>query len=200
MIKLVQTFHFEEPLKYLVSKPNPNSDTVEIQLPIELNHPVIELLWVFRRKAVLINNEWTNFTPAIGLETNPNKVYPPWLDHATIRLNGMELISADGNWYREHIGSVHRGGIISYNSYVYGYSFAAYPDEHQPSGTANMSKTTSVTINMKVRTPIEKNITTLNPPCVFDPATVGGWEVFVYAIHYNWLRFENGICNRMFTD
>jgi hypothetical protein len=200
MVKLVQTFHFEEPLKYLVSKSNPNSDTVEIQLPIELNHPVIELLWVFRRKAVLINNEWTNFTPAIGLETNPNRVYPAWLDHATIRLNGMELISADGNWYREHIGSVHRGGIISYNSYVYGYSFAAYPDEHQPSGTANMSKTTSVTINMKVRTPIEKDITTLNPPCVFDPITVGGWEVFVFAIHYNWLRFENGICNRMFTD
>ena len=200
MVKLVQTFHFEEPLKYLVSKPHPNSDTVEIQLPLELNHPVIELLWVFRRKAVLVNNEWTNFTPSIGLETNPNKVYPAWLEYATIRLNGIELISADGNWFREHIGSVHRGGLITYNSYVYGYSFANYPDEHQPSGTANMSKTTSVTMNLKVRTPIPKDLATLDPPCVFDPNTIGGWEVFVYAIHYNWLRFENGICNRMFTD
>jgi len=200
MVKLVQTFHFEEPLKYLVSKPNPNSDTVEIQLPLELNHPVTELLWVFRRKATLINNEWTNFTPAISLETNPNKIYPAWLEYGTIRLNGMELISAEGNWFREHIGSVHRGGLISYNAYVYGYSFAKYPDEHQPSGTANMSKTTSVTMNLKVRTPIPKDITTLDPPCVFDPITIGGWEVFVYAIHYNWLRFENGICNRMFTD
>ena len=63
-----------------------------------------------------------------------------------------------------------------------------------------MSKTTSVTMNLKVRTPIPKDLATLDPPCVFDPNTIGGWEVFVYAIHYNWLRFENGICNRMFTD
>jgi hypothetical protein len=149
---------------------------------------------------VLVNNEWTNFTPALGLETDPTKIYPAWLEHATIRLNGMELISAEGNWFREHIASVHKGGIISYNSYMYGYSFARYPEEHQPSGTANMSRTTSVTLNMRVRTPIAKDLATLPTPCVFDPATVGGWEVFVFAIHMNWLRFENGICNRLFTD
>jgi hypothetical protein len=200
MVKLVQTFNFEEPLKYIVSKPSSNTDTVEIQLPLELNHPVVELFWVFRRKAVLINNEWSNFTPAVGFETDPLKMYPPWLDWATIRINGSELISADGNWFREHIASKHRGGLISYNAYTYGYSFARYPDEHQPSGTANMSRTTSITLNLRVNQPIAKNLSTLGSPCVFDPATVGGWEVFVYAIHYNWLRFENGICNRMFTD
>jgi hypothetical protein len=200
MVKLVQTFNFEEPLKYIVSKPNSNTDTVEIQLPLELNHPVTELLWVFRRKAVLVNNEWTNFTPAIGLETDPTKLYPPWLDWASIRINGSELISADGNWFREHIAAAHRGGLITYNAYTYGYSFAKYPDEHQPSGTANMSRATSVTLNLRVNQPITKDLSALNPPCVFDPTTVGGWEVFVYAIHYNWLRFENGICNRMFTD
>ena len=200
MVKLVQTFNFEEPLKYIVSKPSSNTDTVEIQLPLELNHPVVELFWVFRRKATLINNEWTNFTPAVGFETDPTKVYPPWLDWATIRINGSELISADGNWFREHIASKHRGGLISYNSYTYGYSFAKYPDEHQPSGTANMSRATSVTLNLRVNQPITKDLNSLSSPCVFDPATVGGWEVFVYAIHYNWLRFENGICNRMFTD
>jgi Large eukaryotic DNA virus major capsid protein/Major capsid protein N-terminus len=200
MVKLVQSFSFEEPLKYLVSKPNPNSDTVEIQLPLELNNPVVELLWVFRRKAVLINNEWTNYTPAISLEATPEKVFPEWLDYATIRLNGSELISASGNWFREHIASVHSGGLISYSSYIYGYSFSRYPDDHQPSGTANMSRTTSVTLNLRVNTPISKDLSTLSPSCQFDPNTVGGWEVFVYAIYYNWLRFENGICNRIFTD
>jgi hypothetical protein len=200
MVKLVQTFHFDEPLKYLVSKPNPNSDTVDIQLPLELNHPVIEIVWCFRRKGVLVNNEWTNFTPAIGLELTPQTVYPPWLDYATIRVNGFELISARGDWFREHIASKHKGGVVAFQSYMYGYSFAAYPDEHQPSGTANMSKAASITLNLRVNTPIATDLATLDPPCVFDPNTVGGWEVFVYAIHYNWLRFENGICNRMFTD
>ena len=200
MVKLSQTFHFEEPLKYIVSKPSLSSGTVEIQLPLELNHPTVELLWVFRRKAALINNEWANFTPAIGLESDPAKVYPPWLDWATIRINGSELISADGNWFREHIASSHRGGLISYNSHTYGYTFAKNPEDHQPSGTANMSRATSVTLNLRVNQPIAKDLATLSPPCIFDSATVGGWEVFVFAIHYNWLRFENGICNRMFTD
>jgi hypothetical protein len=192
MVKLVQTFHFEEPLKYLVSKPNQN--IIEIQLPLELNHPVVELTWVFRRKAVLINNEWANFSPAISYQTNPNKIFPEWLDHAVIRLNGLELISAKGNWFREHIASVHKGGIITYNSHMYGYSFSKYPDEHQPSGTANMSKTSSVVLNLKVNVPIPVEIPD------FDPNMVGGWEIFVFAVHYNWLRFENGLCNRVFID
>lgn len=200
MVKLSQTFHFEEPLKYIVSKPTLSSGTVEIQLPLELNHPVVEILWVFRRKAVLINNEWSNFTPAIGVETDPTKIYPPWLDSATIRINGSELISADGNWFREHIASSHRGGLISYNSHTYGYTFARYPEEHQPSGTGNMSRATSITLNLRVNQPIIRDLSGLNPSCIFDPTTIGGWEVFVFAIHYNWLRFENGICNRMFSN
>jgi len=200
MVKLVQTFSFEEPLKYLVSKPNANADSVEIALPLELNHPVVELLWVFRRKAVLVNNEWANFTPAISLQSNPNRIFPPWLSSATIRINGAEVITAEGDWFRDHIAMKHKGGITSFQSDVYGYSFAEYPDQHQPSGTANMSRATSITLKLKVRTPIATDLSTLGSPCVFDPVTVGGWEIFVYAIHYNWLRFENGICNRIFSD
>jgi hypothetical protein len=201
MVKLVQNFSFEEPLKYLVSKANSNTDTVDIQLPLELNHPVTELRWMLRRKAVQINNEWSNFSPSIGLESNPNTVYPPWLQTATIRVNGSEVISAEGDWFRHHIASKHSGGIAAYQSHLYGYSFSERPESHQPSGTANMSRATSVTLTLRVNQPMAKDLTTLsNPSCVFDQVTVGGWEVFMYAIHYNWLRFENGICNRMFTD
>jgi hypothetical protein len=200
IVKLVKTFHFDEPLKYIVSKPNANSGTVEIQLPLELNHPTTELIWVFRRKAVSINNEWSNFTPSIGLETNPNKKYPAWLDYATIRINGSEIISADGEWFREHISTAHKGGLITYNSFTYGYSFARYPEEHQPSGTVNMSRATSVTLNLRVNQPIAKDLTSLSPPCYFDKSIENGWEVFVFVIHYNWLRFQNGICNPMFSD
>lgn len=201
MVKLVQNFTFEEPLKYLVSKANSNTDRVDIRLPLELNHPVVELLWVFRRKAVTINNEWSNFTPEIGLESTPTRVVPPWLHSAALRINGLEVIEAEGDWFRRHIAEKHKGGITAYQSHLYGYSFAEYPDNHQPSGTANMSRTTSVTLTLQVNQPMSKNLASLtNPTCTFDPAEVGGWEVMVFAIHYNWLRFENGICNRMFTD
>ncbi len=197
MIKLVQTFSFDEPLKYIVSKPNPNSDTVDIQLPLELNHPVTELLWIFRRKAVEVNNEWFNFSPVVTAQNNPERVYPPWLDYATIRINGSEIIGASGDWFREHIAKKHKSGIVSYSTHVYGYSFAEYPDEHQPSGTANMSRTNSITINMRVNTPFPL----VSPQQTeWSEEVLSGWEVHVFAIHYNWLRFENGICNKMFSD
>ena len=195
MVKLVQLFSFEEPLKYIVNKST--NDYIEVQLPLELNHPVTEIIWVLRRKAVKINNEWTNFTPNISLESSPNKEYPPWINQATIRINGSEVITAEGDWFKEHIARKHQGGLTSYNVGVYGYSFAEYPAEHQPSGCANMSKAASVTLNLRVNPPI---VTPLPADCNFDSTVVGGWEVFVFAMHYNWLRFENGLCNKLFSN
>jgi hypothetical protein len=119
------------------------------------------------------------------------------LDHATIRLNGQELISAEGDWFREHIASVHKGGIFAYRSNIYGYSFARQPENHGPSGTGNMSRTSSVMLNLRVRTPIARS---LPLDAQFDREVVEGWEVFVFAVHYNWLRFQNGLCSRLFTD
>ncbi len=197
MVKLVQTFSFDEPLKYIVSKPNPTNDTIEIQLPLELNHPVTELFWVFRRKAVEVNNEWFNFSPVVTAQNNPERVYPAWLDYATIRINGSEVMAATGNWYRNHIARKHKSGIVSYSSFVYGYSFAESPDDHQPTGTANMSRTNSVTINMRVNSPFPLQLPIGSE---WDPQVSSGWEIHVFAIHYNWLRFENGICNKMFSD
>jgi hypothetical protein len=146
---------------------------------------------------VKINNEWTNFTPNISLETSTTMHYPPWINQATIRINGSEVISAEGDWFKEHIARKHQGGITSFHASIYGYSFAEYPAEHQPSGSANMSKATSVTLSLKVNPPI---VQPLPNDCQFDPTVVNGWEVFVYAMHYNWIRFENGIANKLFTS
>ena len=194
LVKLVQTFSFEEPLKYIVNKST--GDKVDIQLPLELNHPVTELLWVFRRKAVRINNEWSNFSPAVGFELTPDKVFPPWLHHAALRVNGSEVISAEGDWFRRLAAMRHKGGIGAYQSHLYGYSFAERPEDHQPTGTANMSRATAVTLRLTVNQPMPMAL----PIAIGWDDTIGGWEVFVFAMHYNWLRFENGICGRMFAD
>jgi hypothetical protein len=66
-----------------------------------------------------------------------------------------------------------------------------------------MSKATSVLLNLRVNIPIVMNMNTdarVIQPCNFDDTNIGGWEVFVHAIYYNWIRFENGVCNRMFSD
>ena len=102
---------------------------------------------------------------------------------------------AEGDWWRNGIARVHRGGWSAWANGVYGYSFAMDPDSHQPSGSANLSRASSIRLDLKVRVPSAVAV-----PPGFDEEVAQGWEVFVYAIHLNWLRFENGICQKMFGD
>ena len=59
----------------------------------------------------------------------------------------------------------------------------------------NASRTWTTRITLQVVSP---------PACVvpggFDQTISNTWEVRVYAVAMNWLRFENGIANRIFTD
>jgi len=195
LTKFVTRFYFDEPYKFLASKTNADTDTVDISLPLELNHPCQEIIWVFRRKGVAINNEWWNFSPIVETQVTPDAVYQPWLTYATLRINGLVVDQAEGEWWRRGIASVHKGGWNAWASHVYGYSFAMYPDSHQPSGTANMSRSSSVRLDLKVRVPVAVSV-----PPGFAPEVSQGWEVFVYAVHLNWLRFQNGLCQKLYED
>lgn len=184
MHRLVQTFYFEEPLKYVVAKPGPD-DIIRVQLPLEPNHPLEEIIWFIRRKDVANNNEWTNYSNILDVEYS--QIYNPrqsMLVAAKIQANGIDLIQADGDSFRQHIAKRHRGGIVAYNAFVYGHAFARQPgDVHQPTGTVNASRLQSLRLTLDVRAP--------------GPAA---WEVKVFCMALNWLRFQNGIANKMFTD
>jgi hypothetical protein len=193
--KFVQNFMFDEPFRYIVSKPNSNLDTVDISLPLELNHPVQDIIWIFRRRGVEINNDWLNFTPALETQYADGRFFQPWLSYASLRVNGMIVEQAEGDWWRWDLAKKRRGGITAWNRGIYGYSFARYPDNHQPSGTANMSRSASAVLNLTVNVPEAVAV-----PPGFDPIVGQGWEVQVYVIYYNWLRFENGLCQKLFAD
>ena len=195
LTRFVTNFYFDEPYKFLGSKTNSDTDTVDISLPLELNHPCQEIVWIFRRKGVAINNEWWNFSPIVETQWTPDAVHQPWLTYATLRINGMVVDQAEGEWWRRSIASAHKGGWNAWASHIYGYSFSMYPDSHQPSGTANMSRSTSVRLDLKVRVPVA-----VPAPPGFAPEVSQGWEVFVYAVHLNWLRFQNGLCQKLYED
>jgi len=185
LTRVVNTFTFSEPLKYLVNK-NVN-DSIQIQLPIEVNHPMEEIIWFVRRKATANNNEWTNYSAVTSPEYDP--VYNPFrplLRSAKIQINGLDLISSNEQWFREHIAMAHSGGASAFNNYIYGYSFAKTPGQHQPSGTANASRIQSLRLTLDVRPP--------------GGAYEQEWEVKVFVICLEWLRFQDGLANRMFID
>ena len=178
--KNVQTFTFEEPLKYQVTATS--LDSVQVQLPLEANHPMVEVLWFVRRKDVANNNEWNNYSSVLQAEYDPIfNPRQPLLQSAKLQLNGIDLISESEQWFRQHISLLHKGGIAAYESYVYGYSFAKHPQEHQPSGTANASRLQSLRLTLDVK-------------------TQHAWEVKVFVITCQWIRFQNGMANKMFTD
>jgi len=184
LVRCCNTFFFEEPLKYAVTK---TSDSIQVQLPLEVNHPMEEILWFIRRKATHNNNEWTNYSAVMSAEHDETyNPYRPLLQSATIQLNGTELIQAEEQWFRQHIASVHKGGIAAYKAFVYGYSFARRPGEHQPSGTANASRLQSVRLTL-----------TVLPP---GGSLEQEWEVKVFVTHLEWIRFQDGIANRMFQS
>ena len=182
----VQTFSFQEPLKYSVGKRGDN-DTIRIILPLEANHPLEEIIWFVRRKGVRNNNEWTNYTSVLEREWNPRKAATvPLLVNAALQINGITVCDADEEYYRQLIANAHKGGAAAYQGFVYGYPVARNPGEHQPSGSMNASRTNSLRLILDVRPPggvIDQN-----------------WEVKVFCIGLNWLRFQNGLANAVFTD
>jgi hypothetical protein len=190
-----QGFHFEEPLKYAVVKSNSLVDTVTVNLSLECNGPCEEILWVIRRRGVAVNNDWSNFGPLLEMQEEAGRYTLPLLESAAIWINGVPFIEQDGDWFRQHIAEKHKGGIVAWNRYIYGYSFARWPSKHQPSGTVNMSKTSSVQLRLTVRSPVAAAL-----PGGFSANLGAGWEVHAYCMGLNWLRFENGIANRMFSN
>jgi hypothetical protein len=146
-----------------------------------------EIIWFVRRKATANNNEWTNYSAVISPEYNAVfNPFRPLLQRAALQLNGIDVIREEEQWFRQHIASVHKSGAASYNSFFYGYSFSKNPGEHQPSGTANASRLQSVRLTLDV-----------SPP---GGSYEQDWEVKVFVITLEWLRFQNGMANKMYTD
>ena len=173
----VATFYFEEPLKYSTAS---SSDTITVQLPLELNHPIEEIIWFVRRKGTHLNNEWTNYSSVLASAYDP--IYnprEPLLKSASLQFNGVEIVNTDEQYFRRTISKAHKGS--SYFSYLYGYTFSKNPGEHQPSGTLNASRLQTVRLNLNV---VSSDL----------------WEVKVFVISLQWLRFQNGIANQMFQN
>ena len=185
LVRNVETFTFTEPLKYSVTASS--EDMIRVQLPIEINHPMEEIIWVIRRKANTMQNEYTNFSSVTSQEYHPiyNKQMP-LLVNASIYLNGIEIIQKEEQWFRQHISYLHKGGYAAYSQFIYGYSFSKHPGQHQPSGTANASKLQTVKLALAVKHP--------------EGTQNKEWEVLVYIVRLDWLRFQNGLVNRIYMD
>lgn len=179
----LQTFTFSEPLKYMLAKGS--GDTIHVQLPLEANHPIEEIIWIIRRKDASVNNDWTNYSDTVESAWSNDRTFltQPLLVSAALQVNGITMINSDEQFFRQHIARKHKGGYSAYSNYIYGYTFAERPGMHEPTGSINASRASSFRISLEVGAPLGVE-----------------WEVKVYMIGLNWMRFENGLANAVFED
>jgi hypothetical protein len=188
LIEQVTTMNFDKPLRYSLSVPTQNSILVGLPLTA-LNNPLRRLFFFLRRKAVFRFNEWTNFGSRLEDEVDPVfSPQKPLLKRAKLLVGTVFLADQPESWWR-YTGSAELPGVANlYSQYIYSISFDGNMDTFAPQGgTVNASRV-DIRLDLEVEPPVSAaGITT-------------EWEVVVFGVGYNWMRFQNGIANLLYTD
>lgn len=145
------------------------------KVKLNFNHPVKELVWVVQSDTTV----GCNFTDAVSAVNEDDSVAAgvnPCVD-AKLQLNGHDRFATrKGRYFNlvqpyQHHSNVPASGINL-------YSFALKPEEHQPSGSANLSRIDNATLTLQITSAANALSNTI---------------VSVYAINYNVLRIMSGI-------
>lgn len=135
--------------------------TTSFTMNVPFNHPIIELIWMVRRRTNEERNNWFDFSGCGGLDP---------VEHVSLRLNNLNRFSGrEGRYYRlVHPYQFHTN-IPRYHIYV--YSFALFPEDSQPSGSCNFSRVDNIELTLDLQQELaEEYVTAL----VFAP----NWNVF----------------------
>lgn len=130
-------------------------ESATTKIKLNFNHPVKELVWVEQLDATKVGDYTTSYT------------------EAKLQLNGHERFSVRKPSYFQLVQPYQHHEHIPSKKGINVYSFALKPEEHQPSGTCNMSRIDNATLNLD----------NINP----------NRTVKVFAVNYNVLRVMSGM-------
>jgi hypothetical protein len=170
----VQHEYLIEQLQFTGAESYSNS---AVKSKLALNHPCKELVWVLQLASNVATNvnRFADYTTALDADGNA-AVYQgldPLAD-AKLQLNGQDRFSVRNAAYFNVVQPYqHHTRCPATGIYV--YSFALNPEQHQPSGTVNMSRIDNATLLL--------NLTTGVSPI----------QLRVYAVNYNVLRIMAGM-------
>ena len=162
-------------------------ESYSTQVRLNFNHPCKELVWVSKWPTadnVGIKNEtvnWYNYSKAEAMRTSDSTSTAlvdggnPFVT-AHIKLNGNDRIAPRDGTYFDVIQPYQHHTNVPRNNGINVYSFAIKPEEHQPSGTLNMSRIDSAVLALKI-----------------DDPTKSKAPLHIYAVNYNVLRILSGM-------
>ena len=174
------------------------------KIKLNFNHPVKELIWVVHDTA-LVAEDWFNYTTSVtgnavvkkaiidaasgtndlsysnyvsamrpGQATNPVK-------QAKIILNGNDRFYARDGRYFNIVQPFQHHENVPNNAGINVYSFALKPEEHQPSGSLNMSRIDTAVLDLQYVDGYNKANNNSEK------------QVSIFAVNYNVLRILSGM-------
>lgn len=145
-----------------------SNDTMDLSF----NHPCKELVWVKQGDNVDTNA----FNFACGQEGTQGGP----CSSAVLKLNGHDRFDKrDGSYF--HLVQPYQHHTRCPSKYIYCYSFALNPEEHQPSGSCNFSRID-------------------NARLILDTSSSNSGTNKVYAVNYNVLRIQSGMAGLAFSN
>ena len=140
---------------------------------------------------VAISNNYTDINSSnymagfdfMGTNMAPIAASTPFKD-AILQLNGNDRFSVRDGTYFSFVQPYQHHTNIPNNPGINVYSFALKPEDHQPSGTLNMSRIDTATLMVTTK-PISNEAAT--------PVDVSYDGINIYAVNYNVLRILSGM-------
>ena len=161
------------------------------KMKLNFNHPVKELVWVVNNNNSR-NANWFNFTKGADhlIKDNVKASYSSlsnWVgpsgtgvnpvETGKLILNGNDRFSQrDGNYFNLVQPFQHHENVPN-NKGINVYSFALKPEEHQPSGTLNMSRIDTATLDLSYLSGVNQD----------------SHSISIYSVNYNVLRILSGM-------
>jgi hypothetical protein len=178
-----------------------NKSTNRIKL--NFNHPCKELIWVAKSVGSHKKSRWYDYNLATTAITDRNAPYSinssnfiedvvpgsatynnPFKS-AILQLNGNDRFAKREGLYFTHVQPYQHHTNVPVNNPINVYSFALKPEDHQPSGTLNMSRIDTATLMVEVKDPVENSGPNANEYS-YD-------GINIYAVNYNVLRILSGM-------
>lgn len=153
---------------------------------LNFNHPCKELVWVSQLDTNVQSvadadgaaNRWTDFTNN-GAGPAPYAGTDPVVD-AKLQLNGHDRFATRKAGYFNLVQPYqHHTRIPSTGIYV--YSFALKPEDHQPSGSVNMSRIDNATLQLTM-------------------GSAASMKLYTYVTNYNVLRVMSGLAGKAYSS
>jgi len=177
--------------------------STKLNTKLSFNHPCKELVWFAIKKSATdatANKNWFNYTTAWEKISTNTYTYNSmsqtlhagatsvtststtnaknFVTTAKLILNGNDRFSVRPGSYFNLVQPYQHHENIPSNAGINVYSFALKPEEHQPSGTLNMSRIDTATLSLDLHT---------------DAGTGSNTTLNVYAVNYNVLRILSGM-------